>query len=62
LYEVFPPTRFVSSFVSNDLGLGFLVVNAALVTFLGEAAGTGLGWHQMLRGRRGRFDSSVLAY
>jgi uncharacterized protein with HXXEE motif len=33
LYEVFAPARFVSSLVSNDLALGFLVVNAALVTF-----------------------------
>jgi len=33
LYEVFAPARFVSSLVSNDLSLGFLVVNAALVTF-----------------------------
>jgi Protein of unknown function with HXXEE motif len=33
LYEVFPPARFVSSLVSNDLSLGFLVANAALVIF-----------------------------
>jgi hypothetical protein len=33
LYEVFGPARFVSSLVSNDLALGFLVANAALVTF-----------------------------
>ena len=33
LYEVFAPARFVSSLVSHDLALGFLVVNAALVTF-----------------------------
>ena len=33
LYEVFAPARFASSLVSNDLSLGFLVVNAALVTF-----------------------------
>lgn len=33
LYEVFAPARFVSSLVSNDLSLGFVVVNAALVTF-----------------------------
>lgn len=33
LYEVFAPARFVSSLVSNDLALGFIVVNAALVTF-----------------------------
>ena len=33
LYEVFAPARFVSSLVSQDLALGFLVVNAALVTF-----------------------------
>jgi hypothetical protein len=33
LYEVFAPARFVSSLVSNDLSIGFLVVNAALVGF-----------------------------
>ena len=33
LYEVFAPARFVSSLISNNLALGFLVVNAALVSF-----------------------------
>jgi hypothetical protein len=33
LYEVFAPARFVSSLFGNDLALGFLVFNAALVTF-----------------------------
>jgi hypothetical protein len=33
LYEVFAPARFVSSLISNDLALGFLVANAVLVTF-----------------------------
>jgi hypothetical protein len=33
LYEVFAPARFISSLVSNDLSLGFLVVNTALVGF-----------------------------
>jgi hypothetical protein len=33
LYEVFAPARFVSSLVSQDLALGFLALNAALVTF-----------------------------
>jgi hypothetical protein len=33
LYEVFAPTRFVSSLISHDLALGFLVFNTALVTF-----------------------------
>jgi Protein of unknown function with HXXEE motif len=33
LYDVFAPARLVSSLVSNDLALGFLVVNAALVAF-----------------------------
>ena len=32
-YEVFAPARFVSSLISNDLSIGFLVVNTALVTF-----------------------------
>jgi hypothetical protein len=33
LYEVFAPARFVSSLVSNNLALGFVVANAVLVTF-----------------------------
>ena len=33
LYEVFAPAHFVSSLVSNDLALGFLVANGVLVTF-----------------------------
>jgi len=33
LYLVFTPARFVSSLVSHDLSVGFLFVNAALVTF-----------------------------
>ena len=33
LWESFPPARFVSGLVSDDLRLGFLVLNVALVTF-----------------------------
>jgi len=33
LYEVFAPARLVSSLISSDLAFGFLVVNAALVSF-----------------------------
>jgi hypothetical protein len=33
LYEVFTPARFVSSVISADLSVGFLLVNAALVGF-----------------------------
>lgn len=33
LYEVFAPARFVSSLISTDLSVGFLVANTALVTF-----------------------------
>ena len=33
LYEVFAPARFVSSLISTNLSLGFLVANAALVGF-----------------------------
>jgi hypothetical protein len=54
LYEVFAPARFVSSLVSSDLSLGFLIVNAALVTFglwcwavpvrSGWRAARGLAW------------------
>jgi Protein of unknown function with HXXEE motif len=54
LYEVFAPARFVSSLVSSNLSMGFLVVNVALVGFglwcwavpvrLDRAAATGLIW------------------
>jgi hypothetical protein len=54
LYDVFAPARIVSSLVSNDLSVGFLVVNAALVTFglwcwavpvrSGWGAARGLAW------------------
>lgn len=33
LWESFPPARLVSGLVSDDLRLGFLAVNVALVTF-----------------------------
>jgi hypothetical protein len=33
LYEVFAPARFVSSLFSNDLAVGFLIFNGALVAF-----------------------------
>ena len=33
LYEVFPPARFVSGLVSQDLQRGFLIFNVALVAF-----------------------------
>ena len=33
LYQVFAPARFVSSLISNNLPLGFLVFNAGLVAF-----------------------------
>ncbi|HEY6249888.1 MAG TPA: HXXEE domain-containing protein [Candidatus Angelobacter sp.] len=54
LYEVFAPARFVSSLVSKDLSVGFLVVNVALVAFglwcwaipvrSGWRAARGLAW------------------
>jgi hypothetical protein len=33
LYEVLTPARFVSRLISNDLSLGFLIANVALVAF-----------------------------
>jgi hypothetical protein len=33
LYEEFPPARFVSGLVSQDLRQGFIIANVALVTF-----------------------------
>jgi hypothetical protein len=54
LYEVFPPARFVSSLICNNLALGFLVATVVLVTFglwcwaipvrLGWRAAYGLVW------------------
>jgi len=56
LWESFPPAYFVSGLVSTDRELGFLVLNAALVTFgtwcylvpirrrWPSAAGITLGW------------------
>jgi hypothetical protein len=54
LWEVFAPARFVSGLVSDDLALGFLVVNASLVGFglwcwavpvrSGWRAARGLAW------------------
>lgn len=54
LYEVFAPARFVSSLVSNDLAVGFLIANASLVAFgfwcwavavrSGGRLGRGLAW------------------
>lgn len=54
LYDVFAPARFVSSLVSDDLRLGFLVVNGAIVLFGlwcfwwpvrgGWASARGLAW------------------
>jgi hypothetical protein len=33
LYDVFPPARFLSSLISDDLAFGFLVANALIVGF-----------------------------
>jgi len=33
MYEVFPPARFVSGLVSQDLRRGFIIANVALVLF-----------------------------
>lgn len=33
MYELFPPARFVSGLVSQDLQRGFIIANVALVTF-----------------------------
>ncbi len=71
LYEVFAPARFVSSLVSNDLSLGFLVVNAALVAFglwcwavpvrSGWRAARGLAWFWTLLELGNGIGHSVLA-
>lgn len=33
LYEVFPPARFVSGLISQNLRLGFIIFNVSLITF-----------------------------
>jgi hypothetical protein len=54
LWESFPPARFLTSLVSSNLELGFLVINSALVSFglwcalwpvrLGWPSAVGLMW------------------
>jgi hypothetical protein len=71
LYEVFAPARFVGGLVSNDLALGFLVVNAALVTFglwcwavpvrSGWRAARGLAWFWTLLEIGNGVGHSILA-
>jgi len=58
LYDVFAPARFVSSLVSTDISVGFIVVNTALVAFgvwcwaapvrLGWRSARGLAWFWVL--------------
>jgi hypothetical protein len=72
LYEVFAPARFVSGLVSNDLALGFLVVNAALVAFglwcwavpvrSGWRAAGGLVWFWTMLELGNGIGHSVLAW
>ena len=49
MYETFAPAHFVSSLISNDLALGFLVFNVALVTFgmWCWAVPLRAGWHSV---------------
>lgn len=71
LYEVFAPARFVSSLVSQDLALGFLAVNATLVTFglwcwavpvrSGWRAARGLMWFWTILELGNGFGHSALA-
>ncbi len=71
LYEVFAPARFVSSLVSSDLATGFVVVNAALVTFgvwcwcvpvrSGWRSASGLAWLWALLELGNGIGHSVLA-
>ena len=71
LYEVFSPARFVSSLISHDLALGFLVFNAALVTFgmwcwagpvrSGWHAARGLVWFWVILELGNGIGHSVLA-
>ena len=72
LYEVFAPARFVSSLISNDLSLGFLVVNAALVMFglwcwavpvrSGWRAARGLAWFWTVLEIGNGVGHSILAF
>jgi len=71
LYEVLAPARFVSGLISNDLALGFLVANAALVAFglwcwavpvrSGWAAARGLAWFWAVLELGNGLGHSVLA-
>ena len=71
LYEVFPPARFVSSLICNNLALGFLVANVVLVTFglwcwaipvrSGWRAAYGLVWFWTLLELGNGLGHSVLA-
>lgn len=71
LYEVFAPARFVSSLVSANLGVGFVVVNAGLVGFglwcwavpvrSGWPAAHGLAWFWVILELGNGIGHSVLA-
>ena len=54
LFDVFAPARFVSSLVSDDVAVGFALVNAGLVLF-------GL-WCYAARVRPGHSSGSVFAW
>jgi hypothetical protein len=54
LFDVFAPARFVSSLVSDDLAVGFALVNASLVLF-------GL-WCYAARVRPGHSSGPVFAW
>ena len=71
LYEVFAPARFVSSLVSANLGVGFVVFNAGLVGFglwcwavpvrSGWPAARGLAWFWVILELGNGIGHSVLA-
>jgi len=71
LYAVFAPARLVSSLVSDNLALGFVVANAVLVTFglwcwafpvrLGWRAARGITWFWTILELGNGFSHSTLA-
>ena len=71
LYEVFAPARFVSSLVSSDLALGFVIVNVTLVAFglwcwavpvrSGWLAARGLAWFWIILELGNGFGHSLVA-
>ena len=72
LYAVFPPARFVSSLISDNVAVGFLIFNVTLVTFglwcwampvrSGWRAGPGLIWFWTILALGNGIGHSAIAF